>query len=75
MLKCVLRPTDYRPSLPLAQHVNAIVKVVAIRTTRDIASHAGNEGMNDDLFWAAVTSRVPAIIQRLLDGAKFPDSR
>lgn len=38
----------------------------AIRTTRNIAAHAGYRGMNDELFWAAITIRVPQIIQRLL---------
>lgn len=40
----------------------------AIRTTRNIAAHGGYDGMNDDLFWAAVTDRVPAIVRRILDG-------
>lgn len=38
----------------------------AIRTTRNIAAHAVYGSMNDDLFWAAVTIRVPTIIERLL---------
>lgn len=42
-------------------------EIAAIRTTRNIAVHAGYGGMNDDLFWVAVTTRVPAIIRRLLD--------
>ncbi|WP_157509325.1 antitoxin [Glaciibacter superstes] len=42
-------------------------EVAAIRTTRNIAAHAGYDGMNDDLFWIAVTVRVPSIIHRLLD--------
>ena len=43
-------------------------ELAAIRTTRTIAAHAGYAGMNDDLFWAAVTIRVPGIVQRLLNG-------
>ena len=42
-------------------------EAAAIRATRNIAAHAGYGGMNGDLFWAAVTVRVPAIIRRLLD--------
>ncbi|VEG75735.1 Uncharacterised protein [Actinomyces slackii] len=37
----------------------------AIRTTRNIAAHAGYRDMNDDLFWLAVTQRLPGILQRL----------
>ena len=40
----------------------------AIRATRNIAAYAGCVGMNDVLFWTAVTERVPAIIDRLLEG-------
>ena len=40
-------------------------EVTAIKATRNIAAHAGYVGMNDDLFWAAVTIRIPAIITRL----------
>lgn len=57
-----------RPEFAELAHLLSGEEVAAIRTTRNIASHAGYEGMNDDLFWAAVTIRVPAIIQRLLDG-------
>lgn len=38
----------------------------AIRATRNIAAHAGYTGMNDDLFWVAVTVRVPDVVRRLL---------
>lgn len=41
-------------------------EVTAIKATRNIAAHAGYVGMNDDLFWAAVTVRIPAIVHRLL---------
>ncbi len=41
-------------------------EITAIKATRNIAAHAGYVGMNDDLFWAAVTVRIPAIVRRLL---------
>lgn len=41
-------------------------EVAALRTTRNIAAHAGYIGMNDDLFWTAITVRLPAIVRRLL---------
>jgi hypothetical protein len=41
-------------------------EITAIKATRNIAAHAGYVGMNDDLFWAAVTIRIPEIVQRLL---------
>lgn len=41
-------------------------EVTAIKATRNIAAHAGYVGMNDDLFWAAVTARIPSIVHRLL---------
>ena len=37
----------------------------AIRTTCSIAAHAGCRDVNDDLFWLAVTQRLPGILQRL----------
>ncbi len=44
---------------------------LAINTTRNIAAHTGYRSMNDDLFWVAVTQRVPQILERLIeaDGA------
>lgn len=42
-------------------------EVTAIRATRNIAAHAGYVAMNDELFWAAVTVRVPEIVNRLLE--------
>lgn len=36
-----------------------------VRATRNIASHGGYHGMNDDVFWATVTTHVPAVIRRL----------
>lgn len=38
---------------------------LAIRTTRNIAAHAGYRSMDDDLFWLAVTRRVPEILDRI----------
>ncbi|MDO5618096.1 hypothetical protein [Kocuria sp.] len=55
------RPEFERLAQSLEDH-----EVAAIRTTRNIAAHGGYTGMNDDLFWAAVTARLPPIIQRLL---------
>ncbi|MDO5093098.1 MAG: antitoxin [Propionibacteriaceae bacterium] len=40
-------------------------EAAAIRTTRNIAAHAGYKSMNDDLFWLAVTERIPDILRRL----------
>lgn len=56
---------------PEFAHLTTLLTVderAAIRATRNIAAHAGYVGMNDDLFWVAVTVRVPGMIQRLLDG-------
>jgi len=50
----------------LAENLSAD-EITAIKATRDIAAHAGYVGMNDDLFWAAVTVRIPEIVTRLLD--------
>lgn len=47
-------------------HVLTCDELNAIRTIRNIAAHAGYAVMNDDLFWDAVTIRVPEIIKRLL---------
>lgn len=44
-------------------------EVTAIKATRNIAAHAGYVGMNDDLFWSAVTVRTPEIIRRLLESS------
>lgn len=51
----------------LAENLSAD-EITAIRATRNIAAHAGYVGMNDDLFWAAVTIRIPEILHRLLNG-------
>ncbi len=51
---------------PLAERLTA-EEITAIKATRNIAAHAGYVGMNDDLFWAAVTARIPEIVHRLLD--------
>lgn len=42
-------------------------EIAAIRTTRNSAAHAGYTGMNDELFWEAVTELVPEIVERLLE--------
>ena len=42
-------------------------EITAIKATRNIAAHAGYVGMNDDLFWSAVTVRIPTLVERLLD--------
>lgn len=49
----------------LAENLSAD-EITAIKATRNIAAHAGYVGMNDDLFWAAVTIRIPAMVARLL---------
>lgn len=56
-----------RPELDMAHGPLSEDEVAAIRTTRNIVAHAGYRGMNDDLFWAAVTVRVPDIVRRLLE--------
>lgn len=56
-----------RPEFAALARLLTADEAAAIRTTGEIAAHAGYEGMNDDLFWMAVTSRVPAIVRRLLD--------
>lgn len=40
----------------------------AIRTTRNIAAHAGYRAMDDGLLWLAVTQRVPRILDRIAAG-------
>jgi hypothetical protein avisC_05722 len=40
----------------------------AIRTTRNIAAHAGYRSMDDSLFWVAITRRVPEILDRIQAG-------
>lgn len=50
---------------PLAARLSEDERV-ALRATRNIASHAGYPALNDDLFWEAVTRRVPAIVERML---------
>lgn len=37
----------------------------AIRTTRNMAAHAGYPSMNDELLYLAVTRRIPAMIDRV----------
>ena len=51
-----------------APHLTTITREerLAIRTTRNIAAHAGYRSMNDNLFWLAVTRRVPEILDRIV---------
>lgn len=55
-----------RPEFAASAQALTSDEITAIRVTRNIAAHAGYVGMNDDLFWAAVTTRIPEIIHRLL---------
>lgn len=54
----------------LATYLTAVTEEErrAIRTTRNIAAHAGYRAMNDGLFWLAVTERVPEILDRIEHG-------
>lgn len=54
----------------LAPYLTAVTEEErrAIRTTRNIAAHAGYRAMNDGLFWLAVTERVPEILDRIEGG-------
>lgn len=61
-----------RPEFSMHAHLLSVDETAAIRATRNIAAHAGYEGMNDDLFWTAVTTRVPAIVRRLLGDEADP---
>ena len=60
-LAALLERPEFEP------HMEAVTRQerLAIRTTRNIAAHTGYRSMNDDLFWRAVTQRVPAILDRL----------
>ena len=60
-LAALLERPEFEP------HMEAVTRQerLAIRTTRNIAAHTGYRSMNDDLFWLAVTQRVPAILDRL----------
>lgn len=55
-----------RPEFTASADVLTKDELTAIRTTRNITAHGGYGGMNDDLFWVAVTVRLPAIVHRLL---------
>lgn len=57
-----------RPEFAVRAEKLTADEIIAIKATRNIAAHAGYVGMNDDLFWAAVTIRIPEIVRRLLDG-------
>ena len=60
-LAALLERREFEP------HMEAVTRQerLAIHTTRNIAAHTGYRSMNDDLFWLAVTQRVPAILNRL----------
>lgn len=47
---------------------------LAIRTARDIVAHAGYRLMNDDVFWLAITRRIPEMLARIRAGAGFDSS-
>lgn len=55
-----------RPEFAARAQALSAEEIIAIKATRNIAAHAGYVGMNDDLFWAAVTIRIPEIVTRLL---------
>lgn len=57
-----------RPEFAVRAELLSTDEITAIKATRNIAAHAGYVGMNDDLFWAAVTIRIPEIVARLLRG-------
>ena len=57
-----------RPEFAASAGLLSFDEITAIKATRNLAAHAGYIGMNDELFWAAVTVRIPEIIRRLLDG-------
>ncbi len=55
-----------RPEFAAREETLSAEEITAIKATRNIAAHAGYVGMNDDLFWAAVTIRIPEIARRLI---------
>lgn len=55
-----------RPESAVSAEKLTADEITAIKATRNIAAHAGYVGMNDDLFWAAVTVRIPEIVRRLV---------
>lgn len=57
-----------RPEFTASAELLSADEITALKAIRNIAARAGYVGMNDDLFWAAVTIRVPEIVHRLLDG-------
>ncbi len=56
-----------RPEFAVHAEKLTAEEITAIKATRNIAAHAGYVGVNDDLFWAAVTIRIPRIVLHLLD--------
>ncbi|MGK2349507.1 antitoxin [Actinomyces sp. W5033] len=61
-LAALLERPEFAPYLTAVTHEERL----AIRTTRSIVAHTGYRSMNDDLFWAAVTQRVPEILERVI---------
>lgn len=59
-----------RPEFSTSASMLTEDELAAIRTTQSITAHGGYSGFNDDLFWVAVTVRLPTIIHRLLDGER-----
>ncbi len=55
-----------RPEFAVPAEKLTADEITAIKATRNIAAHSGYVGRNDDLFWAAVTVRIPKIVARLL---------
>lgn len=62
-LAALFERPEFEPYLTAVTHEERL----AISTTRNIAAHTGYRSMNDDLFWAAVTKRVPEILDRLAE--------
>lgn len=44
---------------------------LATRTTRSIVAHADHRSMNNDVFWLAITTRIPEMLARIRAGAGF----
>lgn len=44
--------------------------VRGIKTTRNIASHAGYRSMDDDVFWETITTHLPPRLKTWRDAAR-----
>ena len=60
-----------RPEFAASAEVLSADEFTAIKATRSAAAHVGYVGMNDGLFWAAVTIRIPEIVRWFL-GSETP---